>query len=103
LNGATTLKAFGNPEESLFYFEKVEKIYEKNLDENDYLYAGLHNNRALSYVDLGEYEKALVFFEKAIRIMEYRKSFIELAVTYTNMAQMYECWLGDKRKYPNVF
>lgn len=95
LNGATTLKAFGTPEKGIPYFEKVEEVYREKLDPNDYKYASLFNNRALSHVDLEEYETAISYYEKAIEIMKFRKAYIELAVTYTNMAQMYERWTGD--------
>ena len=96
LNGATTLKAFGKADESIKYFEKVSEVYKKKLDKNDYKYASLFNNMALSYVDLKEYEKANEFYLKALEIMEYIKAYIELAVTYTNMAVMYEKWNNDE-------
>jgi len=98
LNGATTLKAFGKPADSIPYFKKVSKVYEEKLDKNDYRYASLFNNMSLSYVDLKEFDTALEYYKKAIEIMQYREAYIELAVTYTNMAQMYERWTGDENQ-----
>lgn len=98
LNGATTLKAFGKPADSIPYFKKVSKVYEEKLDKNDYRYASLFNNMSLSYVDLKEFDMALKYYKKAIEIMNFREAYIELAVTYTNMAQMYEKWTGDENQ-----
>lgn len=48
---------------------------------------------ALSYADLGEYAQAGTYYEKAIGIMKkLPQGSMELAVTYVNLACMYDAW-----------
>ena len=54
LNAATTMKCFGQAERSLPFFEHVCRVYAEHLDPNDYRFAGLYNNMALSYADAGD-------------------------------------------------
>ena len=54
LNAATTMKAFGDPEGAIPWYEKAEKIYNRSLQEGDYRFAGLYNNLALAWTDLGK-------------------------------------------------
>ena len=90
LNAATTLKCFGRPEESVKIFCHASRVYSDNLDPKDYRFAGLYNNMALSYADIGEYEQAEKYFKMAIRIMEgCNEPGNEIAVTLCNMAEMY--------------
>lgn len=62
LNAATTLKCFGKPEESVKIFSHVARVYADNLDPKDYRFAGLYNNMALSYCDVGDYAQAEMYF-----------------------------------------
>ncbi len=91
LNAATTLKCFGKPEESVKIFSHVARVYADNLDPKDYRFAGLYNNMALSYCDVGDYQQAEMYFKMAIRIMEgCNEPGNEMAVTFCNMAEMYD-------------
>ena len=91
LNAATTLKAFGRAEQSVPIFEHVCRVYGENLDPLDYRFGGLYNNMALSYQDVGDYDKAEKHFELALRVIERCPSpDNELAVTWCNLAELYD-------------
>lgn len=93
INAATTWKAFGQAEKALPLYEKAWRAYSGTMDPADYRFAGLSNNMALSYADLGEYAQAGTYYEKAIAIMEkLPQGSMELAVTYVNLACMYDAW-----------
>ena len=49
---------------------------------------------ALAFEDLGEYPRAEVYYRKAMDIMERLKpgSILEIAVTWVNLAVLYEKW-----------
>ena len=90
LNAATTLKCFGNAEESLPLFEHVLTVYSENLDPSDYRFAGLYNNMALSYEDTSRYEKAESFFKMALGVLEkLEDTGNDTAVTWCNLAELY--------------
>lgn len=90
LNAATTLKCFGMARQSLPFFEQVSRVYGKSLDPSDYRFAGLFNNMALSYADVGEYGKAESLFRAAMKVIEHcEKPQNELAVSLCNLAELY--------------
>ena len=90
LNAATTLKCFGEAARSLPIFTHVGRVYSEKLDPADYRFAGLYNNMALSYADVGETERAIEYFTAAMRIIEHCDApENELAVTLCNMAETY--------------
>lgn len=93
INAATTLKAFGQPQKALPLYEKAWRAYSGSLDPMDYRFAGLSNNMALAYVDMGEYAHAGNYYEKAMSIMKKLPGgSMEMAVTYVNLACMYDVW-----------
>ena len=90
LNAATTLKAFGHAAESIPIFTHVARVYADNLDPADYRFAGLYNNMALSYDDVGDTESAERFFKLALRVIEKTEHpENDSAVTWCNLAEMY--------------
>ena len=90
LNAATTLKCFGEAERSIPVFEHVSRVYAAHLDPYDYRFAGLYNNMALSYADVGEHEQAEKLFKAAMKIIEQCKNpQNELAVSLCNLAELY--------------
>lgn len=99
LNAATTMKAFQRTGEAMPYYEQAARAYGQNLDPYDYRFGGLFNNMALAYEDLGQYDKAEVYYKKAMDIMDRLKpgSILELAVTWVNLACLYEKW-GQQEK-----
>lgn len=91
LNAATTLKAFGRASESLPIFNAVCRVYSENLDPGDYRFAGLYNNMALSYADVGDFTAAEANFLRAMDIIQCcPHAENELAVTCCNLAELYE-------------
>lgn len=91
LNAATTMKAFGLASESLRLFDRACRVYSEMLDPSDYRFAGLYNNMALSYADVGDYMSAEGCFMRAIAVMKTCPTpENELAVTCCNLAELYE-------------
>lgn len=91
LNAATTLKAYGMADRSIPMFVQACRVYSQKLDPIDYRFGGLFNNMALSYADIGEYDTAEAYFKKALAIIEHCDNpENELAVTYCNLAELYE-------------
>ncbi|MCR4692674.1 MAG: tetratricopeptide repeat protein [Firmicutes bacterium] len=95
LNAGTAYKAYGNPQKSITYFEKAKEIYEKNLEKSDSRMGGLYNNMALTLTDLGEFEKAYIYYDKAINVMMHKKNgLLDCAISYLNIANAKEAQLG---------
>lgn len=95
LNGATTLKAFGQAERALAYYEKAAENYQKAVAEKDPLWGGFYNNYALALADLGRCDEALDCYQNAIDIMALKKNGgLEIAVTLMNVAELFER-MGD--------
>lgn len=88
LNIANFDRAGGDYRASLEEYKKCEDIYEKQLPESDYLWAGLFNNKSLLYQMMGDHLGAIGELVKALRIVEtIPERRIEVATTYTNIAQ----------------
>lgn len=89
LNAATTYKAFGFAEKAIPIYEEVEKVYEKNLSPTDPLFAGLYNNEALSFADVGRVDDAEKAYKKAISILDgVAGKQNDIAVSYVNLAHL---------------
>lgn len=90
LNAATAYRAAGRYEDALVDYTRALKIYEATLPANDYRFAGLYNNISLLLERLDENEKAAVFLERAISIVETQEDArMELATSKTNLALIY--------------
>lgn len=93
LNAATTEKAFGAPERAVPLYEKTAEIYKaEKLDEHDAKYAALYNNYATTLADLARFDEAETLYKKALALTREAKNFPDCAVTYVNMAHLYEAW-----------
>jgi tetratricopeptide (TPR) repeat protein len=91
LNAATTMKCFGRAEESLPVFRHVARVYADNLAPEDYRFAGLYNNMALSYADVGDTANAERHFRLAMQVISRCPNpENELAVTLCNLAELYD-------------
>ena len=91
INAATTMKAFGKTNESIPLFEEAEQTYVACLNKDDYRFAPLYNNMALSFAEVGDIEKAEDYFYRALEHLErIDNSECDRAVTYCNLAEMTE-------------
>ena len=91
LNAATTMKAFGNASAAMPYYDRAAEVYEKLLDKDDRRKAGLYNNRALAYTDLGKIDLAEKDYLSALDVLSLTKgNENEIAVTYVNYAHLCE-------------
>lgn len=90
LNAATAYRAAGRYEDALTDYTRALKIYEAKLPADDYRFAGLYNNISLLLERLNENEKAAIFLERAISIVETQADArMELATSKTNLALIY--------------
>ena len=102
VNCATTMKAFGEAEKALPYYEKARIVYEKNLEKGDFMLAALYNNTALALADLGRTAEAEEHFLLAIETLKAGGSHNgEIAVSYVNLAQLYY-GAGINEKIPSA-
>ena len=69
-NIANAHRAAGLLKEALQYYMEAFRIYERNIDSNDYRFASLHNNIALLYQEIGDYETAVAHLKKALSIIK---------------------------------
>ena len=91
LNAATTMKCFGRAADSLPVFRHVARVFADNLAPEDYRFAGLYNNMALSYADVGDFANAERHFRLAMQsIARCPDPENELAVTLCNLAELYD-------------
>jgi len=98
LNAGTVYRAAGKNKESADCYEKAEKIYEAGLPDKDERLGGLYNNYASALTELGEFDKAEERFIKALKIMYGTKNGkLECAITYLNLADLYEKRDGSER------
>ncbi len=91
LNCATVYKAFGMPSEAVDLYEKTLTVYQNTLPAGDERFGGLYNNMALALEDLGRFDQAQEMYLHAVEVMEKTENGAsEVAITYINLAHMYE-------------
>ncbi len=91
LNCATTMKAFGLAQQAMEHYGKVQAVYEAQLPSDDPRLGAFFNNYALALADMGKTAEAMDCFEKALKIMaKAENGALEMAVTYLNMADLYD-------------
>jgi tetratricopeptide (TPR) repeat protein len=88
LNCATTMKAFGKAEEALPLYEEAKKVFENSPDVTHFLLAGLYNNTATAYSELGMIREAEELYLKAVDKLKSKGVYGEIAVSYVNLAVM---------------
>lgn len=89
INAATALSAFGHFNEALELYQKASKCYTKHLESDDVRFAGLFNNMASVHLAAGDFSTAEELYLKSIDLLSAKKSFMDLAVTFVNLAQLY--------------
>ena len=90
LNGATTMKAFGETESAMRYYDKAKDIYQKTLPHNDFRLAAFYNNVSSAYKELGDFVMCEDACLRAIAILEQSGGFYgEMAISHINLAHLY--------------
>ena len=104
LNGATTMKAFGETASAMQYYHKAKEIYDLVLPPDDYKIAAYYNNVSSAYQELGDIENAECACFAAIEILEKSDRYSgEIAVTHVNLAHMYyDADNFDERVYEHM-
>ena len=91
VNIATTLKSYGNAEESLTYYSRAKDVFENYDMKKTYEYSAFLNNYGTALSDLGRREEAIESFEDAVSILkDLGTNHTEIAISYVNMAHLYE-------------
>ncbi len=91
INCATAYKAFGRAEEAMPLYRRAEEVYKRTLSPNDERFGGLYNNMGLALVDLGDKAGAEAAYAEAVAVMEsIDGGEPDCAITYVNLAHMYE-------------
>lgn len=89
LNIGTAYKVYKKFDLSVSFFDKALDIYNKNLDKNDKMFAGLYNNYALSLEDLNKNDEAENYYRTAIKILSnYEDCKLDMAISYINLAHL---------------
>lgn len=87
LNIASAYRAGGRLEDAMTCYRAVEQIYSQVLKPGDMLVASLYNNKALLYQEMGEFEAARAYLEKALEIaLQHPERYYEQASSYANLA-----------------
>ena len=87
LNYATAKGAFGENEEALEIYRKVEARYLELLPGDDYRLASLFNNMAQSLLRLNNIKEAEDYFARSLRLLETMAGVdVEIATGRTNLA-----------------
>lgn len=90
LNGATTMKAFGEVDSAMSYYDKAREVYQNTLSDNDFRLAAFYNNVSSAYKEIGETQKCEESCLKAISILENIGGFFgEMAISHINLAHLY--------------
>ena len=103
-NAATACQNFGDPQQALIYFQRARKVYELSEHTAPDLLGGLYNNMAISLAAVGRYDEAIAMYNKALCEMEkVQGSEPERAITYLNMANVFEEQLGLEEAESTIF
>ncbi len=99
LNVATAYKSLKMSEKAVEIYRQVENIYQQKLDVSDLKFAGLYNNLALALVDEKQYKGAEEYYLKALEILKEKEGQNnDMAITYVNMAHLYEDMYDNNKK-----
>ena len=104
LNGATTMKAFGETVAAMDYYFKAKEIYDRVLSPDDYRLAAYYNNVSSAYKELGDVNNSEKCCYSAIAILEKSGKYQgEIAVTHVNLAHLYyDADNFDERVYEHM-
>lgn len=86
LNAASAYRVFGKLQESMEYYRQVQELYDALLEPDSMYRAGLKNNVALLYQEMGDFKKAKENLLEALEIVEKKDAAYEQGVSYANLA-----------------
>ncbi|MDO5123839.1 MAG: tetratricopeptide repeat protein [Eubacteriales bacterium] len=90
INLATTMKAFGDPQNAIIYYEKAQSVYSELKEEDTYEYATLLNNKSSTLCDLKRFDEAEACLRKAIEILNPMGDYdADIALSYLSLAHLY--------------
>lgn len=90
VNIANACRAMGRLPDSHKYYDMAERIFKDTISEDDFRWASLYNNLSLLYQAEGNGNAACESLYRAMEIVKkHKEAKVELAVTYTNLAQAY--------------
>ncbi len=91
VNMATTLKAFGKVQEAMPYYGKAGEIFNTHTNTPLFQKAALNNNMASALTELGCFNEAEQCYLEAIEMLKGDSNYFgEIAVSYVNLAHLYE-------------
>lgn len=103
LNIASAYRAGGRLEDAMTCYRAVEQIYSQVLEPGDMLVASLYNNKALLYQEMGEFEAAGAYLERALEIaLQHPERYYEQASSYANLAATY-LQMGKEQRAVDCF
>ena len=103
LNIASAYRAGGRLEDAMTCYRAVEQIYSQVLEPGDMLVASLYNNKALLYQEMGEFEAAGAYLERALETaLQHPERYYEQASSYANLAATY-LQLGREEQAADCF
>lgn len=86
LNVASAYRVFGRLRESMDYYLQVQDLYRRLLEPGSMFMAGLKNNMALLYQEMGDFVQAKQSLLEALPIAEENKAAYEIGVSCANLA-----------------
>ncbi|MGN1121682.1 MAG: tetratricopeptide repeat protein [Eubacteriales bacterium] len=93
LNAATAMRSFGKGAESIRLYTEASRCYAAHLPPEDTRFAGLYNNMASAYGDIGEFDHAELYYKRALALLSAHDDqpvcVLDAAVTCLNLAQFY--------------
>lgn len=102
LNCANAYCTFGRPEAALPLFKRALDVYERELPKTDHSRGGLYNNVAATLVALRRFDEAYQYYNQAIEIMSQQALWLEVAITYLDIASAKEAELGLAAAKPDI-
>lgn len=88
LNAATALQSFGESSRAAGLYRRAELCYKTHLPPQDERFAGLYNNMAPAFMDMGDFDKAEKYYLLALSLLKDNP--MDRAVTHINLARLYD-------------
>lgn len=90
VNKGNTLRLKKCFDDSLNVLNEADNIFKNTIEKTDYRYLALLNTYSLLFSDMKDYKKSIFYMEQTIDGIEISNNFSALAVTYANLAGLYD-------------